>query len=211
MNGTCIVKYLGQKDYESTWQAMKDFTDNRTPETEDELWVVEHPPVFTIGQAGKSEHLLKQTNIPVIQVDRGGQITYHGPGQIVVYTLINVKRKGLGVRELVTLLETSTIDLLRHYDITAEADPKAPGVYVNEAKICAIGLRIRRGCSFHGLALNVKMDLTPYDAINPCGYPGMQVTQMADFLPKIEIKSVSAQLIAHLMSHLGYNAAQSTG
>ena len=202
---SCIIKYLGLQPYETTWQAMKDFTHARNSHTADELWVVEHPAVYTLGQAGNIEHLLKKTTIPVVRTDRGGQITYHGPGQVVIYTLINVKRKNLGVRALVSLLENSVIDLLKHYNIIAHADPQAPGVYIKDAKICAIGLRIHKGCAFHGLALNVAMDLSPFKAINPCGYPHLKVTQLSKFIHNIDPKEVMTQLIACLLLHLGYN------
>lgn len=198
----CRVKYLGLQPYETTWQAMQDFTEARTRHTPDELWVVEHPAVYTLGQAGKLEHLLKKTSIPVVHTDRGGQITYHGPGQLIIYTLIDIKRKNIGVRALVSLLENSVVDLLQDYHLTAHTDPHAPGVYIKNAKICAIGLRIRRGFAFHGLALNVAMDLSPFEAINPCGYPDLKVTQLADFVPNVQLKEVQSQLIRHLLLHL---------
>jgi len=156
---------------------MQTFTDSRTADTPDEIWLLEHEPVYTQGQAGKPEHLLHRTDIPVVQSDRGGQITYHGPGQLIAYLLLDVRRKGLGVRELVTALEQAVIRLLAGYGIAAVAKPDAPGVYVNGAKIASLGLRIRRGCSFHGLALNVDMDLSPFLHINPCGYAGLAMTQ----------------------------------
>ncbi len=207
-SNTCKVKYLGTIEYQDAWEAMKCFTNARTDQTPDEIWIVEHPPVYTLGQAGKAEHLLKQTHIPVIRTDRGGQITYHGPGQLIVYTLINIKRKGIGIRALVSRLEDSVIALLKDNNIPANSEPSAPGIYVGGAKICSIGLRIRKGCSFHGLALNVDMDLSPFRSINPCGYPGMQVIKMTDFKSNVNIDVVSKQLIAHLMSHLGYNNAE---
>lgn len=198
----CVVKFLGTMEYEASWKAMKDFTDTRDDNTPDELWIVNHPPVYTLGQAGKAEHLLAQTEVPVINTDRGGQITYHGPGQLIIYTLINLKRRKLGIRALVSLLEKSVIALLNDYNIQAEANPNAPGVYVDGAKICAIGLRVRRGCSFHGLALNVDMDLSPFESINPCGYPGMKVTQLAELNRNTNIEIISNQLIDHLLSNL---------
>ena len=172
-----IVRYLGRVDYEPVWRAMAEYTNERTKDSPDELWIVEHPPVFTQGQAGKAEHVLMPGDIPVVQVDRGGQVTYHGPGQVVGYPLIDLKRAGIGVRELVTRTENSLISVLADLGIEAYAKPDAPGVYVDEAKIASLGFRIRRGCSYHGLSLNVKMDLSPYQRINPCGYQGLQMTQ----------------------------------
>ncbi|MBU2887610.1 lipoyl(octanoyl) transferase LipB [Gilvimarinus agarilyticus] len=172
------VKSLGLRDYPSVWQAMQDFTNQRTSGSLDQLWLVEHPPVFTQGQAGKSEHLLSVNDIPIVQSDRGGQVTYHGPGQLVAYPLLDLRRLKLGVRDLVTVLEQSLVALLQHYDINAYAKPDAPGVYIDDSKIASLGLRVRRGCSFHGLALNVDMDLSPFAQINPCGYAGMAMTDM---------------------------------
>jgi len=174
------VKHLGRADYEPTWRAMQDFTAARSEATPDELWVLEHPPVFTLGQAGKREHLLAATEIPVVPIDRGGQITYHGPGQVVIYVLVDLKRRGYGVKELVNRMEQAVIDLLAQSGVKAERKAGAPGVYVDGAKIAALGLRIRQGRSYHGLALNVDMDLAPFSLINPCGYPGMSVTQTRD-------------------------------
>ena len=177
-----LVRHLGLQPYEPVAQAMHDFTDSRDDTTPDEIWLVEHLPVFTQGQAGKAEHLLTTGDIPVIQSDRGGQVTYHGPGQQVMYVLLNLKRRKLGVRELVTLLEQTVVDTLAEYGIDAHPRADAPGVYVGEMKICSLGLRIRKGCSFHGLALNINMDLTPFLRINPCGYPGMEMTQMRQWV-----------------------------
>lgn len=174
------VKYLGRVEYEPTWRAMQDFTAARDESTPDELWLLEHPPVFTLGQVGKREHLLQATDIPVVAIDRGGQITYHGPGQIVIYVLVDLKRRGYGVKELVSRMEQAVIDLLAQSGIAAARKAGAPGVYVDGAKIAALGLRIKQGRSYHGLALNVDMDLSPFALINPCGYPGMAVTQMRD-------------------------------
>lgn len=174
------VKHLGQVDYEPTWRAMQDFTAARDESSADELWVLEHPPVFTLGQAGKREHLLQSTDIPVVPIDRGGQITYHGPGQVVIYVLVDLKRRGYGVKELVNRMEQAVIELLAEFGVTAERKPGAPGVYVSGAKIAALGLRIKQGRSYHGLAFNVNMDLAPFALINPCGYPGMAVTQARD-------------------------------
>lgn len=171
------VKYLGRVEYEPTWRAMQAFSAARDDTTPDELWVLEHPPVFTLGQAGKREHLLQSTEIPLVPIDRGGQITYHGPGQVVIYVLVDLKRRGYGVKELVSRMEQAVIELLAQSGVAAERRAGAPGVYVNGAKIAALGLRIRQGRSYHGLALNVDMDLAPFALINPCGYPGMAVTQ----------------------------------
>ncbi|MFB9133481.1 lipoyl(octanoyl) transferase LipB [Vibrio sp. AK197] len=204
MQNQLIVKRLGQCDYLPIWQAMHDFTDNRTDETLDEIWLVEHNPVFTQGQAGKAEHLLNTGDIPVVQSDRGGQVTYHGPGQLVVYFLINLRRKKLGVRDLVTHIENLVINTLGSFDITASARPDAPGVYVDGKKICSLGLRIRKGCSFHGLALNVNMDLTPFLRINPCGYSGMEMVQVSQLGGPSDIDTVEQQLIEHLVERLAY-------
>ncbi|KAB2308664.1 lipoyl(octanoyl) transferase LipB [Betaproteobacteria bacterium SCN2] len=171
------VKYLGRVEYEPTWRAMQAFSAARDDTTPDELWVLEHPPVFTLGQAGKREHLLQSTEIPLVPIDRGGQITYHGPGQVVIYVLVDLKRRGYGVKELVSRMEQAVIELLAQSGVAAERRAGAPGVYVNGAKIAALGLRIKQGRSYHGLALNVDMDLAPFALINPCGYPGMAVTQ----------------------------------
>ncbi|WP_296188601.1 lipoyl(octanoyl) transferase LipB [Pseudomonas sp. UBA1879] len=200
---------LGLIDYEPTWQAMQRFTDSRTGETPDEVWLVQHPPVFTQGQSGKPEHLLLPGDIPVVQVDRGGQVTYHGPGQLVAYLLLDVRRLGFGVRELVTRIEHSLIDLLASYGVMAAAKPEAPGVYVDGAKIASLGLRIRNGRSFHGLALNVDMDLDPFKRINPCGYAGLAMTQLREQAGPIEFAEVSARLRAQLVKHLDY-AEQTT-
>jgi lipoyl(octanoyl) transferase len=174
--GKLAVRALGRVEYEPTWRAMQDFTAQRTPDTPDEIWLLEHPPVYTQGQAGKPEHLIASTSIPVVPIDRGGQITYHGPGQVVAYVLVDLRRRGYGIRELVTRMEQAVIDLLAKQGVTAGRRTGAPGVYVNGAKIAALGLRVKHGCTYHGLALNVDMDLSPFDAINPCGYPGLAVT-----------------------------------
>ncbi len=200
---------LGQVDYQPTWHAMQRFTDTRDLETPDEIWLLEHSPVFTQGQAGKAEHVLFPGDIPVVQVDRGGQVTYHGPGQLVAYLLLDVRRSGIGVRELVSRIERSLIDLLASYGVSANAKPDAPGVYVNGAKIASLGLRIRNGRSFHGLALNVDMDLQPFQRINPCGYAGMAMTQLADQVTgPIALSEVSARLREQLVKHLDYAQQQ---
>lgn len=201
-----IVRRLGLVDYEPTWQRMQAFTLARTAGTEDELWLVQHPPVFTQGQSGKPEHLLRDAGIPVVQIDRGGQITYHGPGQIVVYLLLDLRRRDLKVRELVRRMEQAIIDLLAQYDIHGERREGAPGVYVQGAKIAALGLRVKNGCTYHGLALNVDMDLSPFAAINPCGYAGMAVTQMKDLCGATDLMTIGARLIEQLEAQL-----QSTG
>lgn len=205
MQNQLVVKHLGRQDYEPIWQAMHDFTDNRTEETPDEVWLVEHNPVFTQGQAGKAEHLLNTGDIPVVQSDRGGQVTYHGPGQLVAYFLINLRRKKLGVRELVTHIENLVINTLKAYNIESTARPDAPGVYVDGKKICSLGLRIRKGCSFHGLALNVNMDLSPFLRINPCGYAGMEMVQVSQLGGPDDIAQVETKLVEELVTLLGYD------
>ncbi|MDY7219967.1 lipoyl(octanoyl) transferase LipB [Denitrificimonas sp. JX-1] len=206
MSRPVIIRHLGCVPYEPTWHAMQSFTENRDAETVDEIWLLEHPKVFTQGQAGKAEHVLAAGDIPVVQVDRGGQVTYHGPGQLVAYVLVDVRRAGQGVRDLVSSIENSLVELLYQYDIDAYAKPDAPGVYVAEKKIASLGLRIRRGCSFHGLALNVDMDLQPFQRINPCGYAGMQMTQLRDETQqKIELSEVSVCLRDALVSHLKFS------
>jgi lipoyl(octanoyl) transferase len=198
------VRELGLQPYEPTWQAMQRFTNQRDAATGDEIWLLQHAPVFTQGQAGKAEHLLLPGDIPVVQVDRGGQVTYHGPGQLVAYLLLDVRRLNIGVRELVTRIEQSLVDLLAGYGIEAMAKPDAPGVYVDGAKIASLGLRIRNGRSFHGLALNVDMDLEPFGRINPCGHAGLAMTQMRDLVGPLEFAEVSARLREQLVSHLDY-------
>ncbi|MCQ4294121.1 lipoyl(octanoyl) transferase LipB [Pseudomonas stutzeri] len=198
------VRELGLIEYRSAWQAMQQFTNTRGADSGDEIWLLQHPPVFTQGQAGKAEHLLFPGNIPVVQVDRGGQVTYHGPGQLVGYLLLDVRRLGIGVRELVNRIERSLIDLLAGYGVEAAAKPDAPGVYVNGAKIASLGLRIRNGRSFHGLALNVDMDLEPFRRINPCGYAGLPMTQMRDLIGPVDISQVADRLREQLVRQLGY-------
>jgi lipoyl(octanoyl) transferase len=180
-----VVRALGRTDYESTWRAMQAFTDARTPAAPDEIWLTEHFPVYTLGLAGRREHLLRANGIPVIKVDRGGQVTYHGPGQLVAYLMLDLRRAKLGVREMVRRIEAAVITWLETYDIAAYGKPSAPGVYVDrdgvEAKIAALGLRVRNGCTYHGVAINIDMDLAPFFDIDPCGYPGLRVTQLADF------------------------------
>jgi lipoyl(octanoyl) transferase len=199
-----VIRHLGEVDYKKTWQAMQDFTDNRDKGTADELWILQHPPVYTLGKNGKPEHVLNARDIPVVNSDRGGQVTYHGPGQIVVYTLLDLNRLEIGVRELVTRIEHSIIDLLSAHGIESNARREAPGVYVNNAKIAALGLRVRKGCSFHGLALNVNMDLEPFSRINPCGYEGLEVTQLKHFVSDIDIDRVIDHLQQELLKNLSY-------
>lgn len=197
-----LVRHLGLQPYEPVSQAMHDFTDMRDDTTPDEIWLVEHLPVFTQGQAGKAEHLLMTGDIPVIQSDRGGQVTYHGPGQQVMYVLLNLKRRKLGVRELVTLLEQTVVNTLAEYGIDAHPRADAPGVYVGEMKICSLGLRIRKGCSFHGLALNINMDLTPFQRINPCGYAGMEMTQMRQWVDTATPENIRPVLLKRFLALL---------
>ncbi len=198
-----VVRHLGRCNYLPVWHAMQEFTAMRTDDAPDELWRVEHPPVYTQGMNGKPEHLLDPGTIPVIQVDRGGQVTYHGPGQAVVYVLVDLRRRGWGVRQLVGYMEQAVIDLLADYGIPAHARRDAPGVYVGNSKIAALGLRVRRGCSYHGLSLNVVMDLEPFQRINPCGYAGMEVTQVSDLGGPCDFGAVSDALLRHLGRHLG--------
>lgn len=194
-----VPRYLGMQEYLPIWNAMREFTDQRTPETHDEIWLLEHPPVYTLGQNGKEEHILHATDIPIIHVDRGGQVTYHGPGQLVGYVLIDLKRRNIGVRQLVSALEQSVISLLSDFNVTAHAKCDAPGVYVENAKICSLGLRVRRGCSFHGLALNVNMDLLPFSHINPCGFSNLPITQMRDFGIDITPMQIAPLLVEKLL------------
>ena len=200
------LRALGRQAYEPVWRAMQAFTDARDASTPDELWVLEHDPVFTLGQAGKWEHVLVPGDIPVVPVDRGGQVTYHGPGQIVAYPLFDLRRLGIGVRELVNRIEQAIIDTLAKYDISAVRRERAPGVYVGEAKIAALGLRVRRGCSFHGLAFNVAMDLEPFARINPCGYQGLAVTRVLDCGGPGSVPVVAADLVAALCAQFGFVA-----
>ncbi len=201
------VRHLGLADYQTVWDAMRRFTDARTDATPDELWFLQHPRVFTQGQAGKAEHVLAPGDIPVIQVDRGGQVTYHGPGQIVCYLLIDLRRRQLGVRALVTAIENSIIGVLAGYAVKAAARPDAPGVYLEGgAKIAALGLRVRRGCTFHGLSLNVELDLEPYARINPCGFSGLKVAQLQGVAAEsVVLAQVEQQLRTQLCAHLDYD------
>ncbi|MDW0617515.1 lipoyl(octanoyl) transferase LipB [Mannheimia haemolytica] len=210
-----IIRQLGIQPYEEIWHQMQSFTDSRDENTDDEIWLVQHPAVFTQGSAGKPEHLLNPTNIPVVQSDRGGQITYHGEGQQIMYVLIDIKRlKSLGkevsVRDLVTALEQTVVQALAEYGIESYPKADAPGVYVDGKKICSLGLRIRKGCSFHGLALNINMDLTPFQNINPCGYAGLEMCQLSELVhrPDLRCEEVAPKLVAHFSTILGYNNQQ---
>lgn len=196
-----IVRRPGRVPYEPTWQAMQDFTTQRDASTPDELWLVEHPPVYTLGQAGKAEHLLHVTDIPLVKIDRGGQITYHGPGQVVGYLLLDLHRRGIKVREMVNLLEQALIDCIADYGLDARRKDGAPGVYIDGAKVAALGLRVKNGCSYHGLSLNVDMDLTPFTWINPCGYSGLQTIQLKDFGVTEGPEDVATRLLVHLQRH----------
>lgn len=197
-----VIRDLGLVDYSPVHQAMQSFTDQRDEKTPDEIWFVQHPPVFTQGQAGKAEHILAAGDIPVIQTERGGQVTYHGPGQLVAYPMIDIKRSGIGVRELVSLIEDSIVECLARLDIEAKADPDAPGVYVGGKKIASVGLRIRKGCSFHGLSINVDMDMQPFSRINPCGYEGMQMTQVTNQEASASFQQVQQLLLEILLQKL---------
>ena len=209
------VRDLGRRGYEPVWHAMQQFTDARGPDTPDELWLVEHEAVFTLGQAGKPEHVLAAGDIPVLRVERGGQVTYHGPGQLVAYPLIDLRRLGLGVRDLVCRIEQAGIDTLAHWHIAGARRDGAPGIYVDGAKVMALGLRVRRGCTFHGLAFNVAMDLSPWARINPCGYQGLQVTQLADLVARRDgtqaLESQSASLFAEVKAVLVRQLARQLG
>jgi lipoyl(octanoyl) transferase len=200
------LHYLGLRNYESTWQAMRDFTDLRDDATLDELWLLEHYPVYTLGLNGDIRHLIKATELPVVQTDRGGQITWHGPGQLIAYPLIDLRRKQLGIRALVTALENSVIGLLKQYGIAAEARREAPGVYVAGRKIASVGLRVRRSCSYHGLSLNVNPDLSAFAAINPCGYAGLEVTSLAELGIEARPQDVAAPLAVEIMQRLSFRS-----
>ena len=207
---TILLRELGQQSYEPVWHAMQHFTDTRTESTKDEIWFTEHAPVFTLGLNSAPEHLLATGDIPVVQVDRGGQVTYHGPGQLMIYPLLDIRRAGIGVRDLVTALEQSVVDLANDYGIEAAARADAPGVYVEGAKLASVGLRIRRGASFHGMALNVNVDTEPFTRINPCGYQGMAVTQLRDVLVSSPQRAeVEEKLVEILARRLGYTEQSS--
>jgi len=203
-----IVRSLGLQPYEQVWLRMKAFTDARTDNTIDEIWLLQHEPVFTLGQAGKAEHLLRPGDIPIIKSDRGGQVTYHGPGQLIAYLMINLRRRGLGVRNLVTQIEQALIGLLAELGIDAQVRDKAPGVYVANKKVASLGLRVRKNCTFHGLSLNMAMDLSPFSRINVCGHEGLQVTQLSELLSDVNEEQVNELLIDHLKNRLGYTQHQ---
>jgi lipoyl(octanoyl) transferase len=200
-----LVRDLGRQPYEPVWRAMQRFTDTRTDDTRDELWLVEHDPVFTLGQAGKDEHVLMPGDIPVLHVDRGGQVTYHGPGQIVLYPLLDLKRLKVGVKDYVCRIEQAMIDTMADWNIHAQRREGAPGVYVNGAKVGALGIRVRHGCTFHGLAFNIAMDLEPFSRINPCGYQGLAVTSMLDLGGPSSLDAVKPVLVAHVARLFGLN------
>lgn len=203
-----IVRQLGLVEYQPTLDAMRALTAERDADTPDEIWLLQHPPVFTQGQAGKAEHLLAPGDIPVVQAERGGQVTYHGPGQLVGYLMLDLRRLGLGVRELVTVMEQSLVEVLASYGVTAAPKADAPGVYVDGAKIASLGLRVRRGCSFHGLALNVDMDMQPFQRINPCGYSGLKMVQLSELVSQpVTIEGVAQRLEQTLRQRLGYTSA----
>jgi lipoyl(octanoyl) transferase len=204
MNGP-LIRHLGLVGYMPTWRAMEKFTLERGPETPDEIWFLQHPPVFTLGLAGKMEHVLAPGDIPVVHIDRGGQVTYHGPGQLVVYPLLDLKRLKLGVRALVEALENAVIDTLEGYAIHARGRRDAPGVYVDARKVCSIGIRVRRGASYHGIAFNVAMDLEPFSRINPCGYAGLEMTQVSALGGPSSLERVATDLAPALLERLGYN------
>lgn len=197
-----IVQDFGIIEYEPTWRAMQRFTDERGPDTPDEIWLLEHPPVFTLGMNASRDHVLAPGDIPVVRIDRGGQVTYHGPGQLVVYALVDLRRAGLGVRDIVTALERSVIDYAAELGFTAECRRGAPGVYVAGRKLASVGIRVRRGASYHGMALNVSADLEPFRRINPCGYPGLEMTQLADLSAVSSVSAAAAGLKAHLLREL---------
>ena len=205
-----VIRDLGRVDFEPTWQRMQEFTQSRDEDTPDEIWFLEHPPIFTLGLNGKREHVLAPGDIPLLDIDRGGQVTYHGPGQLVVYPLVNLRRQKLGVRDLVDAMERAVVDCLAEFDIAAAPKPDAPGVYTEDgAKIASLGIRVRRGCSYHGLAFNVNMDLEPFQRINPCGYEGLQMTQVVERGGPGDMQAVRTALEPHLMRHLRYNSTLS--
>lgn len=210
MQPLTIKHFTGLQDYALIWQAMKDYTDTRTEKSPDQIWLLQHPPVYTQGQNGKPEHILNPGNIPVIQVDRGGQITYHGPGQLVAYILVDLKRRNIGVRDLVRAIEQAIIDVLGEYDLCAKNRLDAPGVYVNDAKIASLGLRVRRGCSYHGLAFNIDMDMKPFTQINPCGLIDIRMVQLRELIDDVSIDDVEKKLTKQLEHALEKATRQQT-
>ena len=209
MNSSLVIRHYPTSEYLSLWQAMQNFSQNRHATTSDEIWLLEHKPVFTQGLAGKPEHILMQSDIPIVQTDRGGQVTYHGPGQLMCYTLLDLNRLDIGPRELVIRLERVIINLLAKYKINASGCRQAPGVYVNNTKICSIGLRVHRGYCYHGMALNVDMDLSPFQMINPCGHTGLKMTQIKSFCPRIKMTQIKNQLIDTFCTVFGYTGPHS--
>lgn len=207
-SGIVHVRRLGLQDYEPVWRRMQEFAERRDEGSEDEIWFLEHPPVFTLGMNASPEHVLAAGDIPVIAIDRGGEVTYHGPGQLVVYPLLDIRRHRLGVRELVTALEQAVCDTVAGYGIEAYPRPDAPGVYVEGRKLASVGLRVRRGCSYHGLAFNIAMDLEPFQRINPCGYQGLEVTQLRDLGGPADLNQVAMDFEPHLLRHLRYSSAR---
>lgn len=205
-NHTLQIRQLGQQDYQATWEAMKDFCLHRSAETTDEVWFVEHPAVFTQGISGKPEHIISNSDIPIIQSDRGGQVTYHGPGQLVMYVLFDLRRLGIGIRELVDTLENISIIGLKQYGLLAVARKDAPGVYLDGKKIASLGLRVKKGCSYHGLSININMDLTPFSYINPCGYEGLEITQLSEHGVKCDLSDFAAILLHELKDQLNYSS-----
>jgi lipoyl(octanoyl) transferase len=210
VNAAPLMRHLGLVPYEPTWRAMQRFTDERNPETPDEIWMVEHPPVFTLGLNANREHLLSPGDIPVVQIDRGGQVTYHGPGQLVIYPLIDLRRQALGVRQLVVALENAIVAYLQDLGVAAHGSRDAPGVYVGDAKLASIGLRIRRGASYHGVALNVSLDLEPFQRINVCGYRGLAVVRLKDVSSVADVATAAQGLTPHLLRELGFQSAINT-
>ncbi len=208
MKKELVIRHLGRVNYMITYKAMKRFTEHRAVSSRDEIWLVEHFPVFTLGRRGDTRHVLDAGNIPVLHVDRGGQVTYHGPGQLVAYLLLDLRRHSIGIRSLVDSIQNSIIACLTHFDIDSSSRANAPGVYVNNSKIASIGLRVRRGCCYHGLSLNVAMDLEPYKRINPCGYAGLEITQISDIQKSVDIDTVRVELLNHLPRHFGYEQIQ---
>jgi lipoyl(octanoyl) transferase len=200
------VKDLGNQQYLDTYQAMRDFSEQRDADTEDQIWLLEHPPVYTLGLSGKTEHLLNTADIPVIKTDRGGQVTYHGPGQLIAYLLIDLNRRSYAIKKFVYLMEASLIDYLQTFGIQAERKSGAPGVYVDGEKIAALGIRVRKGCTYHGLALNIDMDLSPFQGINPCGYEGLNCTQLINFKKDITVSEVKKNLPNYLLKHLNQSS-----
>jgi len=208
MSDAPVIRRLGRVPYEPTWRAMQRFTDERDATTPDEIWLLEHPPVFTLGLNGSREHVIAPGDIPVVQTDRGGQVTYHGPGQLVVYPLINLRRHPLSVRQLVVALESAVVDYVAQLGVAARGSREAPGVYVGGAKLASVGLRIRRGASYHGLAFNVSMDLEPFERINPCGYAGLAVARLADLCAVRDVDAAAAGLTPYLLAHLGFGRGE---